>query len=128
MPRESSFLPARAEAVSNPRFVSWVNPGDGSLLRVIPAGEFVMGSTAPEIEAAKALDHDGSLFELGRETPQFRAHVPSFSIGVHVVTNQQFAQFLSAMRPSAALRALWIPDPEQILAPSREDESYSHRL
>ena len=124
---KSSLLPTHAEAATNQSFVSWINPVDGSLLRVIPAGEFVMGSTATEIDAAKALDPDGPLFPLQHEMPQFRAHVPSFSIGVHTVTNQQFAQFLSDVRPSAALRVLWIPDCEQILVPSGGDDYYCAR-
>lgn len=127
MPFVSPFSPTPTEAPSNHGFISWLNPVDGSLLRVIPAGEFVMGSTAAEIEAAKALDHDGALFPLRHETPQFRAHVPSFAIGVHAVTNQQFAHFLSAMRPSVALRELWIPDPEQIAVPTGDDQNYSAR-
>jgi formylglycine-generating enzyme required for sulfatase activity len=75
------------------------NVRDGTVLRLIQAGSFIMGSTAAEIEAALAMDHDGELFSLGHEMPQFRPYLRAFYIGVYTVTNLQYAQFLTMRRP-----------------------------
>jgi hypothetical protein len=48
-----------------------VNPVDGSLMRLIPAGEFIMGSTPEQIEAARLMDIYGSEFSLLDETRRF---------------------------------------------------------
>ena len=106
---------------------SWHNPRDGSLMRVIPAGPFTMGSTPAETVSAQALDRDGVLFALRDETPQFRAQVPAFSIGVYAVTNKQFAAFLTALRPPPPQLELWIPVPEQIIVPRNDTKPYRTR-
>ena len=49
----------------------WTNPKDGSVMRLISAGEFVMGSTPEEVEAARQMDKDGPIYVLLHETPQF---------------------------------------------------------
>jgi formylglycine-generating enzyme required for sulfatase activity len=87
---------------------TWTNEKDGSLMRLIPAGEFLMGSTREQIEAAKAMDKDGPQFPLLHETPQFRASVPDFYIGVYTVTNEQFARFLSETTPNAEELQGWV--------------------
>jgi sulfatase modifying factor 1 len=87
---------------------TWTNPRDGSLLRLIPAGEFTMGSTHEQIRAAIAMDKDGPQFPLLHETPQFRAWADDFYIGIYAVTNEQFARFLSETRPSAADLQRWV--------------------
>lgn len=104
----------------------WVNPKDCSVMRLIPAGEFMMGSTLEQIEAARLMDIGGHEFTLLDETPQFRASVPAFCIGVYAVTNQQFAKFLSEMRPAPEQLKLWCPvvAPERIIVPATEDEHY----
>lgn len=99
------------------------NDRDGSLLRLIPAGEFTMGSTPEQIEAAITMDKDGPQFPLLHETPQFRTQVPDFYIGVFAVTNEQFARFLSATRPSAQELGVWLPWIDRIARP-KEAESY----
>jgi sulfatase modifying factor 1 len=88
---------------------TWINPRDGSLLHLIPAGEFTMGSTTEQIEAAIAMDKDGPQFPLLHETPQFRAFVDDFHLAVFAITNEQFARFLSETRPSPPQLEQWLP-------------------
>ncbi|HAF02381.1 MAG TPA: hypothetical protein DCG89_01070 [Spartobacteria bacterium] len=67
-----------------------------------------MGSTPQQIEGAIAMDKDGAQFALGHETPQTRVFVPDFYLGIYVVTNRQFARFLSAAQPRQDQLELWI--------------------
>ena len=101
-----------------------VNPKDCSVMRLIPAGEFMMGSTPEQIQAARLMDIGGHEFTLLDETPQFRASIPAFYIGVYAVTNQQFAKFLNESRPSPEQLKLWCPSLERITMPLRPDEPY----
>jgi formylglycine-generating enzyme required for sulfatase activity len=59
-----------------------VNPRDGSVLVHIPEGEFEMGSAAGE-------GHDD-------ERPRHRVKLKGYWIGVHAVTNAQYASFVKA--------------------------------
>jgi iron(II)-dependent oxidoreductase len=102
----------------------FVNPRDNSVMRLIPAGEFIMGSTPEQIEAAKLMDIYGSQFTLLDELPQFRAFLPDFYLGECAVTNGQFAKFLNAACPSSEQFKLWIPAPEKIIAPANKNEIY----
>ena len=56
-----------------------INPKDGSVMRLIPAGEFIMGSTPAQIEAARLMDIGGHEFTLLDELPQFHAFLPDFT-------------------------------------------------
>jgi formylglycine-generating enzyme required for sulfatase activity len=103
---------------------TWVNARDGSLLQLIPAGEFIMGSTPAEIEAARQMDPDGLLFALNSETPQFRVFLPAFYLGVFAVTNAQFARFLDEVRPAPKQLKRWLPTSGRILPPSGTAEPY----
>jgi len=103
---------------------SWINPRDGSVMRLIPAGQFIMGSTQQQIEAASRMDIGGHPDLLVRETPQLSALVPDYYLGVYAVTNAQFAACLSAKRPTAAQLARWVPTLERILAPATAGEPY----
>jgi formylglycine-generating enzyme required for sulfatase activity len=103
---------------------SWTNPKDGSVMRLIAAGGFVMGSTPEEIEAARQMDKDGPIYALLHETPQFTIYVPAFYMAVFAVTNEQFARFLSEVHPGRALFELWLHTAEHILPPSCEGEPY----
>jgi formylglycine-generating enzyme required for sulfatase activity len=104
---------------------TWTNEKDRSLMRLIPAGEFIMGSTPEQTEAAKAMDKDGPQFPLLHETPQFRAKIDNFYLGVFPVTNEQFARFLSERKPSADQLQQWVSWLDRIVvSPS---ESYVYR-
>jgi len=102
----------------------WKNPRDESVLRLIPLGTFVMGSTAEDIAAATRMDKDGEQFALRHETPQFTAWTPSYYIGVYAVTNEQFARFLSETRPTPQQFDYWLPWNERILQPDSANMSY----
>jgi formylglycine-generating enzyme required for sulfatase activity len=103
---------------------SWINPRDGSVMRLIPAGEFIMGSTQAQIEAARHMDISGHEFTLLDELPPFRALVPDYYVSVHAVTNEQFAAFLSETRPTAEQLKRWAPALEQISVPAKRSEVY----
>jgi sulfatase modifying factor 1 len=103
---------------------SWINSRDGSILKLIPAGEFFMGSTPEEVEAAKEMDPDGRLFALNGEMPQFRAFLPAFYLGVFAVTNAQYARFLNAVRPEPKQLKRWLPTPAHILPPMGVADAY----
>ena len=88
------------------------NPRDGSLLRLIPAGEFTMGS-APS---------DDGTFQA--ESPQFRVRVSAFYLAVHAVTNEQFARFLNKVRPEPDRLQEWLPHAGLILPSPASDGGY----
>ncbi len=97
---------------------------DESVMRLIPSGQSIFGSTSDEIQRAMFLDRDGELFSLENEGPQFRAFIPAYYVGVYAVTNQQFARILSSTRPSIAVLNLWIPWRERICGPGDEKGVY----
>lgn len=99
-----------------------VNPKDGSLLQLIPAGEFIMGSTPEQIEAARLMDIGGHEFTLLDELPQFRAWLPDFYLSEFAVTNEQFAKFLNATRPAPEELKHLAPELERI-TPNRRARS-----
>src|SRR5438034_11553792 len=101
----------------------WTNSRDGSLMRLIPASEFIIGSTPEQIAAAKAMDKDGPQFPLLHETPQFRAKIENFYLSVFAVTNEQFARFLSETKPSAEGLQRWVSWLDRITPPNKT-ESY----
>ena len=87
---------------------TWTNEKDGSVMRLIPAGEFIMGSTNEQTEAAKRMDKAGPQFPLLHETPQFSAEIDSFYLSVFAVTNERFARFLSETKPSPEQLQHWV--------------------
>ena len=105
---------------------SWTNPRDGSVMRLIPAGELIMGSTPEQIEAARLMDIYGHEFTLLDELPEFRPFVPDFYLSEFAVTNEQFAKFLSEARPLLPdeLKHL-APALERISVPKNKTEPYS---
>jgi len=103
---------------------SWINPRDGSVMQLIPAGEFIMGSTQAQIEAARLMDIGGHEFTLLDELPRFHAFVPDFYVSVHAVTNEQFAAFLSETRPTPDQLKRWAPALERISVTAKKSERY----
>jgi formylglycine-generating enzyme required for sulfatase activity len=103
---------------------TWTNEKDGSLMRLIPAGGFIMGSTIAETEAAKRMDKAGPQFPLLHETPQFRAEIDNFYLGVFTVTNEQFARFLSETQLSGKQLQNWISWLDRIIPPPNESQVY----
>jgi formylglycine-generating enzyme required for sulfatase activity len=106
---------------------TWTNPKDGSLMRVILAGEFIMGSTIGQTEAAKRMDKAGPQVPLLHETPQFHATIGDFYLSVFAVTNQQFARFLSETQPSGEQLQNWISWLDRIIPPPNESHTYRAR-
>ena len=102
---------------SHARPESWTNPKDGSLMRLVPAGHFIMGSTPAQIEAARLMDIYGHEFSLLDELPQFCAFLPDFYLSERAVTNEQFARFLRETRPSPDELKRQAPALEHIRAP-----------
>ena len=103
---------------------SWINPRDGSAMRLIPAGEFTMGSMPPQIEAARLMNIGGHEFSLLDELPQLHAFVPDYYLSVCAVTNEQFAAFLSEARPTPAQLKRWAPALERINVPAKKSDVY----
>jgi iron(II)-dependent oxidoreductase len=100
----------------------WINPIDHSVMRLIPAGQFVMGSTPEQIEEARHLDISGQEFSLLDELPQFCPTLPAFYLSECVVTNEQFVRFLNAAHPPPEQLKLWAPSLEKIhIAVNRND-------
>ena len=83
-----------------------------------------MGSTATQIEAAARMHKEGPSFALLHETPQFEAWLPDFCIGLYAVTNEQFARFLSAVRPSSRQLSTWVQRLDRIVPAGVPTESY----
>ena len=67
------------------------NPIDGSLLVLVPGGRFLAGGSGSD--------------EGGKKFP---VNLPGFYLGLHPVTNGQYARFLTASQPSASDRERWI--------------------
>jgi len=115
--------PERAGTIENTKSPI-TNPVDGSVMRLIPAGEFIMGSTPEQIEAARLMDIGGHEFSLLDELPQFSAYLPDFYLSECAVTNEQFAKFLNTMCPPPEQLKLWAPSLEQISVPADKSEIY----
>jgi formylglycine-generating enzyme required for sulfatase activity len=115
--------PEKTETIAN-RKSQITNPVDGSVMRLIPAGGFIMGSTPEQIEAARLMDIGGHEFLLLDELPQFRAFLPDFYLSECAVTYEQFAKFLNAMCPPPEQLKLWVPALEQISIPMNQNEIY----
>lgn len=75
---------------------SWTNPIDGSVMVYVPAGPFRMGLSAEELVAVLTRCGVPEVYHgnFTDETPERQVDVSGFWIGVHAVTNEQFAAFL----------------------------------
>ena len=121
---EASRLLVKREAEEYRLANTWVNPRDGSIMVLVPAGEFILGSTPDEIQRARDGWGDGLKLDLAHETPRSHAFVVAFYIGIHEVTNRQFARFLTAVRPDPERLQKWLPVADCILPPTDVAESY----
>jgi formylglycine-generating enzyme required for sulfatase activity len=90
----------RVTILAEQRFPQWVpgdvqwlteNPKDGSLLLLVPGGKFLAGS--PGSDEGKG---------------QLAVELPPYYLGLHPVTNAQYARFLSEGKPSDADLQRWI--------------------
>lgn len=108
---------ARREAQEYRLAEAWTNTRDGSLLRLIPGGEFSMGSSPEEIERARTWEDDPGVTAFENEVPQRRMLMPAFYLGVYAVTNLQFTRFLNDVHPSPAQISQWMPKLERIITP-----------
>ena len=72
------------------------NQVDDQFMVLIPAGPAVFGSAQDDLGARDD------------EKPQFEAEVGDYYLGIYSVTNAQYAQFLSAVRPSESDVEQWI--------------------
>jgi formylglycine-generating enzyme required for sulfatase activity len=126
---------AESNANRAPHQESWpetfINPHDGSTMRLIPAGEFTMGSTQRDIESARKLDRDGETvplshesYALSHETPQFELFLPAYYMSVFTVTNEQFARFLTKLQPGRSTLEFWVYSTPHIIKPEREGQPY----
>jgi iron(II)-dependent oxidoreductase len=122
-------LPDRKSVCSWPE--TFVNLRDASTMRLVPSGDFTMGSTQKDIERARRMDRDGwrfalshEPFALSHETPQVELFVPAFYISVFTVTNEQFARFLSEMLPETAMFGPWAYPITHIRKPNQEGEPF----
>lgn len=117
---ESGFAPI--DELRNP---VWKNSRDGSVMRLVPAGAFLMGSTPAQIEAARQMNIFGHEFNLLDELPQFSATLPNYYLSECAVTNHQFAAFLNDFLPAPAELKLLAPSLERIRIPQGSDKYYT---
>ena len=67
------------------------NPADGSVLALIPEGEFIAGGEGENEGCGK-----------------FKVHLPAYYMALHTVTNAQYARFLTERAPSRSEVEKWI--------------------
>ncbi|MCA9936056.1 MAG: SUMF1/EgtB/PvdO family nonheme iron enzyme, partial [Anaerolineales bacterium] len=75
---------------------------DGKLMRLVPAGEFLMGSTSSQVDAAVALcraspDRDSCVYsEFASELPQREVYLTAFYMDETEVTNNEYRACVTA--------------------------------
>ena len=77
----------------------WTNPIDGGLMVYVPPGPFRMGLSPTDLAAVLTRCGVPEVYHgnFADETPDREVDVSGFWIGVHAVTNEQFAAFLRAV-------------------------------
>ena len=86
----SSFTPPQGMSWSSYR----VSPKDGMPQVLIPAGEFLMGTTPEQLQAALRIEGMKAEYAAD-EQPQKRVHLSAYWMDLHEVTNQQYCRFLN---------------------------------
>jgi len=78
---------------------------DGAEMVLVPAGEFIMGSNADEIDRLLQGRTDVKREFFDREIPRHQVYLDAFYIDKHEVTNTRFQQFVQATGHPHAGRA-----------------------
>lgn len=103
---------------------TWTRPTDGMTMVCVPAGEFLMGSTEEEVEAAIAGCEHWDCEYYTCELPQHTVYIDAFWIDQTEVTN---AQYRSCVEAGACAAPKYIPDHDQnapnlpVVGVSRDD-------
>ncbi|HVY60184.1 MAG TPA: SUMF1/EgtB/PvdO family nonheme iron enzyme, partial [Planctomycetota bacterium] len=89
--------PRKQPLVKGERPEEWINPADGSAMRLVPKGKFLRGTTPKE--AARLADRwavdPAKFFE--DEEPQREVYLDAFYMDVDLVSNADYALFLAAI-------------------------------
>jgi len=72
----------------------WINPKDGIEMVFIPAGEFTLGSSTPELQAWLEAHTEDEASWFAEERPQCRLKLKAYWIGRTEVTNAQYLRFV----------------------------------
>jgi formylglycine-generating enzyme required for sulfatase activity len=94
---------------------TWTRPVDGAVMVYVPAGEFLMGSSASDIDALLARCSDCTREEFAKEQPQHTVFLDGFWIDRTEVTNAQY----SACMEAGACREPECWDDEDVNAPEQ---------
>jgi hypothetical protein len=71
------------------------------------------------------MDREGAQFSLRHEAPQFHATGRVYFLAVYPATTKQYARFLTATRPTAAQRGLYLTLFKRLILPTSEKETLS---
>ena len=112
--------PTRAEAGRVLADLDWL-PDDLDEMVDVPAGEFLMGSTAEEIGRLKAEAPSYLHSWFDDESPQRRVYGPAFRMAKYPVTNAQFRRFVKD--GGYENEAYWSPEGLAWLRRTAEDEA-----
>ena len=76
---------------------TWIRPVDGMVMVFVPGGEFQIGSTEDEVQAAQGLVNDsGTIHFFENEKPMHSIRLEGFWIDQTEVTNKQYALCVEA--------------------------------
>ncbi|MBN2561090.1 MAG: SUMF1/EgtB/PvdO family nonheme iron enzyme [Phycisphaerae bacterium] len=85
------------------------NEKDGSMLVLVPAGRFLAG---------------GPGYKAGGVDEPFPVELPAYCLGMYLVTNAQYARFLSEISPKASEVKKWVSLEDDDCFVSRSEEGY----
>ena len=93
------LLAAMAAFVSDIQAATGPGADANSSMIKIPAGEFVMGSSAEEVQSIKAQYGKREMYKnhpFDEEVPRRKVFVKTFLIDIHEVTNKEYSDFVHA--------------------------------